>query len=147
MWAKLKAIFDGLDETPTEDQLDQRKRLACAALMIEVATVDNDFDPRELDALRKQLQISFELDDDTAQTLCDEALTERHDATSLHQFTRLVNEHCDPQEKFDLVVGMWRVAFADDDLDKYEEHIIRRASELIYVSHSDFIRAKLEARS
>jgi uncharacterized tellurite resistance protein B-like protein len=42
---------------------------------------------------------------------------------------------------------MWRVAYADERLDKYEEHLIRKISDLIYVSHRDFIRTKHSARS
>ncbi|MCB1855441.1 MAG: TerB family tellurite resistance protein, partial [Halieaceae bacterium] len=41
---------------------------------------------------------------------------------------------------------MWRVAYADGDLDKYEEYLIRQVAELTYVPHGDYIRAKLEAR-
>ena len=41
---------------------------------------------------------------------------------------------------------MWQIAYADGELDKYEEYIIRRVSELIYVAHNDFIRAKQWAR-
>jgi len=37
---------------------------------------------------------------------------------------------------------MWQVAFADDNLDRYEEHLIRKVAELTYVSHQDFIRLK-----
>jgi uncharacterized tellurite resistance protein B-like protein len=41
---------------------------------------------------------------------------------------------------------MWKVAFADGSIDKYEDHIIRRISDLINLSHSDFIRLKINAR-
>ena len=34
---------------------------------------------------------------------------------------------------------------ADGDADSHEEQLIRRVSELLYVSHGDFIRAKLAA--
>ena len=37
---------------------------------------------------------------------------------------------------------MWKIAFADDNLDKYEEHLIRKVSDLIHVSHSDYITQK-----
>jgi uncharacterized tellurite resistance protein B-like protein len=37
---------------------------------------------------------------------------------------------------------MWELAFADGDLSKYEEYVIRKVADLIYVSHSEFIRAK-----
>ena len=67
-------------------------------------------------------------------------------ATSLYEFTRLINDEYDYDEKLRLIENMWRIAFSDDELDKYEEHLIRKVSELIYVSHSDFIRLKLKVR-
>jgi uncharacterized tellurite resistance protein B-like protein len=45
-----------------------------------------------------------------------------------------------------LVENMWRVAFSDQKLDKYEEALIRKVADLIYVSHQDFIKTKLAAR-
>ena len=42
---------------------------------------------------------------------------------------------------------MWRVAFADGNVDKYEEHLIRRVHELLHLDHSDFIAAKQAARA
>ena len=41
---------------------------------------------------------------------------------------------------------MWKIAYADGNIDKDEEHIIRKVSNLIYVAHSDFIKAKINAR-
>ena len=48
-------------------------------------------------------------------------------------------------EKSALLRSMWQVAFADGNVDKYEEHLIRKIAALIYVPHSEFIRTKLEA--
>jgi uncharacterized tellurite resistance protein B-like protein len=41
---------------------------------------------------------------------------------------------------------MWRVAFADRRLDKYEEAQIRKIADLLYVPHKDFIRTKLRVQ-
>jgi uncharacterized tellurite resistance protein B-like protein len=41
-----------------------------------------------------------------------------------------------------VVEAFWRVAFADQELHHYEEHVIRRLADLIHVPHSDFIAAK-----
>jgi uncharacterized tellurite resistance protein B-like protein len=40
---------------------------------------------------------------------------------------------------------MWKVAYADGDLDKYEESIIRKVADLLYIWHSDFVNTKLAA--
>lgn len=42
---------------------------------------------------------------------------------------------------------MWELAYADTELEKYEEYIIRKVADLIYVSHSEFIRAKTTAKA
>jgi len=44
----------------------------------------------------------------------------------------------------ELIEKLWQVAFADHQLDKHEEHVIRRISDLIHVSHSDFMKTKLK---
>lgn len=145
MLAKLKALLtsDFADDSPGEDTL----HLACAALMVEVATIDRHFDESEFKTLINELQTQFELTDADAKALVELAKENRDDAVSLHQFTREINQYLPQQDKFKLLQSMWAVAYADGHIDKYEEHIIRRAAELIHVSHSDFIKAKLSAKN
>jgi len=38
---------------------------------------------------------------------------------------------------------LWQVAFADGHLDPYEEALVRKIADLIYVPHRDFIQSKL----
>ncbi len=57
-----------------------------------------------------------------------------------------MNERYGQPERIALVRNLWRVAFADGDLDRHEEHLVRRVADLLHVRHSDFIRAKQEAR-
>jgi len=130
----------------TEDTETHTWALAAAALMIEVATADQDFDNTELDALLSILSGEFNLTPEQLNTLVTNAKKQSSDATSLFQFTRQVNDSCTHEEKFRLVKGMWQVAYADGAVDKYEEHIIRRISDLMHLPHSQYIRAKQEAR-
>jgi len=45
------------------------------------------------------------------------------------------------------VESLWEVAYADQHLDRYEDHLVRKVADLIHVRHSDFIRTKLEVKS
>ncbi|MEK9649197.1 MAG: TerB family tellurite resistance protein, partial [Gammaproteobacteria bacterium] len=54
--------------------------------------------------------------------------------------------HFDYAEKVQLVMNMWEVAFADGKIDRYEEHLIRKVAELLYLDHKDFILSKQRAR-
>lgn len=147
MLKKIQAFFDSQINTEKEEPSSQDQcQLACAALLIEVATVDQNFDPSELQVLKQHLKNTFNLDEEQLETLTNLAQTEADQATSLFEFTQLINQHFDAEEKYNLLISMWAIAFADGNIDKYEEYLIRRVSELIYVAHSDFIRAKISAR-
>jgi uncharacterized tellurite resistance protein B-like protein len=130
------------DQPPRETQV----RLAAAVLLVEVAAADQAFDDREAQAMMTILAKKFSLSEQQINTLHEQARTEQDHASSLQTYTRVIHEQFTPEQKFELVVNMWEVAYADGELDKYEEHIIRRVSELLYVSHTDFIRAKHQAR-
>lgn len=145
MISRIKALFEG--ETETQGQLSEDERnLACAALLIEVAVIDQEFDPSEFSALKHILVEQYGIAEEECEALARMAEKECEEATSMYQFTQKVNEHCSPEEKFNLIKGMWTIAFADGDLDKYEEYIIRKTADLLYVAHGDFIRAKHAAR-
>lgn len=147
MLSKIRTFFSteltrNQDHELTQDQC----QLATAALLIEVASADRSFEPEELETLKSLLARKFQLDETQLEELTELAEAEKEQATSLYQFTQLINEDCNPEEKYQLMQSMWEVAYADGNLDKYEEHLIRRVAELIYVPHNEFIRAKLEAR-
>ncbi len=144
----IKRFFDENFNHAEDAQLSvNQKQLACAALMVEVATIDEHFDASEFETLKNHLQQQFDLSQDTLEELAQLAHTESQESHSLYQFTRLINDHCTPTEKFELLQGMWKVARADGHVGKYEEYMIRKVSELIYVSHSEFIRAKQTTRA
>lgn len=124
----------------------EQKQLAVAALLIEVGAADYLLDDTELETLLNILQRQFDLAPERLEELSELARAEKDDATSLHQFTHQINNACTPAEKYDLIESMWQIAYADGELDKYEEALIRQVSELIYVPHTQFIRARNSAR-
>lgn len=150
MISGIKAFFEQQfgEEKQDDGDLDgERLNLSCAALMIEVATIDRSFEKPEFDALLKILTSQYGLTREQCDDLVTLAQEEIRESTSLYQFTQLIHDRCSYPQKLNLVKGMWTIAFADGDLDKYEEYIIRKTSELMHVAHADFIRTKQEARA
>lgn len=146
MLLAIKKFFDEKLSVSSEQSSDQDNRkieLASAALMFELIKTDSKIDAREKQALAQVLRDTFALDDETVSSLVTMAQEATDEATSLYEFTTLVNEHYGYDQRVKLIENLWRVAFADTKLDRYEEHLIRRVSDLIYVRHSDFIRTKL----
>lgn len=120
--------------------------LAGAALMVELMRSDQQLDPREQDEFIRVLRQTFGLEQHDIEEIRTLAARQAEDATSLFEFTRLVNDHYCYKDKVTLIENLWRLAFADQRLDKYEEGLIRRVADLIHVSHGDFIQAKLKVR-
>ncbi|GAB5415322.1 MAG: TerB family tellurite resistance protein [Congregibacter sp.] len=140
MMALFKKLFADSEEdtTPTAEKLN----LAAAALLVEVARADFTQDAEEEQAMLTALTVTLGVDASQVETLVSDAEARVDEATSLFEFTRLINDHYAYEDKYRLIEAMWRVAFADGAIDKYEEHMVRRASDLIYLNHEDFIRAK-----
>ena len=132
--------------TPGEQEPLANSHLAAAALLVEVAAIDQHFAPDEWRQLRQSLCTQCGLSETEAAELIDEARQASANSTSLYDFTREINQHFQYEDKLQLMENLWRVAYADGNLDKYEEHIIRRIADLIYVSHGDFIRMKIVVR-
>lgn len=134
------------DDSP-EASNETRLQLASAALMIELIRADRQFDQSETDAMLAILKDRFSLDQSALDELMALAEEEAKEATSLYQFTSLMNEHFEYPDKVLMVLNMWEVAYADGRIDRYEEHLIRKVADLLYLSHKDFITSKQEARA
>lgn len=145
MLGRLQTYFRERLAPGVDDDPEHRRNLAAAALLIEVARADFEFDDDEQHAIETLLGETLELASDEIAEIVRLAHEESRDATSLHQFTRLIHESHSLDEKKRLMEALWRVAYADGRLDKYEEQLLRRIADLLHLRHAEFIRAKHSA--
>ena len=141
---KLKELL-GRESTTVSEAEHRALELACAALMFEVARADFSVETTEQDTVTSLLKEQFNLSADEVSTITEAAFEQADAATCLFEFTRTLNELASAEQKRDLLAMMWRVAMADDALSRYEEHVIRKVADLLYVPHSDLIAAKQSA--
>ena len=141
MIERLKQFFapgEQAPETPDAHQLT----VAATALMVQLARVDSDEDQAELRPIVDFAVRSEEVTRAEAEEILADALSQADDSTSLYEFTGLINEHLDQPQKQALLESIWRVAFADGRIDKYEEHLIRRMADLLHLNHRDSLQAR-----
>ena len=143
---KIKSFFSK-NVLEAETEITSPDQLATAALLIEVMVIDGDLDDQEMQAIAGTLANMLHLSKEQIDQLIELSKEEVADATSLYQFTKEINEHFDIEKKLSLMTAMWRVAFADGHLDKYEENIIRRVADLLHIRHSEYIRCKANAKN
>ncbi|AJQ95922.1 TerB family tellurite resistance protein [Gynuella sunshinyii] len=138
---KILAWFNAEEESA--DSLDVK--LAEAVLLVEVMMADNRVDDQEIQGIREVLAQEFSLSQREQDEVIEAAEQMVQESNDLYRFTECLNSHFDVERKFQFIVKLWRIAFADGDLDQYEDHMIRKINELLYLHHSHFMRAKHEA--
>jgi len=146
MIERLKQLFAAPEAEPAKPD-DHQLAVAATALMVQLSGVDNDRDERELQTIVDCAVKAHQITREEAREILDDALTHADDAVSLYEFTGQINETLSHDEKHALLVSIWRVAFADGRIDKYEEHLIRRIADLLHLNHREFMQARHQAEN
>ncbi|HHJ14129.1 MAG TPA: TerB family tellurite resistance protein [Gammaproteobacteria bacterium] len=143
MLSAIKEFFGARIDPPGPGGHDEHQlQLATAALLFEMLRADHHTDEREFQAIEHCLREVFSLSPAETGELAGLARRASEESISLHPFTRLINERFSAPDKVRVVEMLWRVAFADGRLDRYEEALVRKLADLLYVPHRDFIRAR-----
>lgn len=149
----IKRLFEQIVEavSPTESEEQdaagraQAIRKATAVLMLDVALADKVFDERELEHLVELAGAHFGLQGAEAEELIDSARSEAEELVSLHEFTHLLHHSLSEDEKAEIVGMLWEIAYTDGRLDKYEDALVLKISDLLYVNRARVMRLKHDA--
>lgn len=136
----LSEFGEGTKPAPLFESGDYR--LAAAALLIHVMTIDGHEKDTEHDRLRAILKNQFALDDEQADTLIEAATTAARDAIDLYRFTSLLNRSLDEAGRLRVVEMMWEIVYADGKANEFEDNVIWRAADLLGISSRDRIEMR-----
>ena len=148
MIIRIKRYFESrllISTTECQTNIDEKLKLSCAVLMLEMVHVDGELHENEAQKIRHLLQRQFDINESETEELLAIAHEEKISATDYYQFTTLINRHYSQEQKIYLVEQLWHIAYADDSIDKFEEHLVRRLAELLHVPHRHFIQSKHRA--
>ena len=127
LFAKLTAIFETPEATPAAAH--DPTAVAMAALMVQLARADGDYDDGERAGIRAALDARF--GEGEALLTAGEAAEET--AMDSHQFTRLVKNAYEPEERSDLLEDLWEIVLADGARDANENALMRQFGALLHV--------------
>lgn len=145
MIASLRSLFSRLSgaAAPSDDaSREEELRLATAVLLIEMMRADFSEQESEAQAVEHLLARHFDIDAAASEALAEDGRDEADRAVSLHEYTRLLHAELSDAEKSRIIEMLWEVALADESLDKYEDYLVRKIAELLYVPHVELIRLK-----
>ena len=140
LFDRLKEAIQPQDAAARDPQRAQQ--IAASVLLLEMAHADNNHDPAEYDMIRRQLSAHFGLETGEVEELMTAAAPEAESAVSLYEYLKTLNEGLDEREKREVLEMLWRVAYADNELDAHEEALLRELSDLLYLPHAEFMKAK-----
>lgn len=138
-------INDGSEPGVSEHRL----QLATAALLVEMTRADYEVQAVEQQKILELAKHHFSLDAAETRDLVELAENEADRAVTLHEFTSLLNDHYNYGQKVHVIELLWEVAYADGEIEKYEDYLVRKVADLLYIKHRDFIAARhrVEERS
>jgi uncharacterized tellurite resistance protein B-like protein len=125
---------------------DTDYRLAAAALLVHIATLDQKFEALEKDKVRDLLAERFELGAEEVDKLFQAAQRADAEAVDLYRFTSVINHALDDDGRRRVVEMMFKVAYADGKLSEFEDNMVWRASELLHVPARERVTIRRQVR-
>lgn len=141
MLEDLKRFFaDLVDGGKAQHHFDDNDyRVAVAALLVHVATLDGNLTVSGRQRLRAILQARFALDDDLTDELVAAAEAADREAVDFYHFTSLLTRTLDEGGRQRIVAMMWEMVLADGRISEFEDNVLWRVADLLGISNGQRI--------
>lgn len=120
------------EQTPQERRFSEAE-IASAALLVEAAAMDGDFDEGERATIHRLLERRFKLNPDEAMRLLGAGEKLQSQSNEVFKFTLAANRAFSEEERIELVEMLWTTVLSDGVVHDYEGNLMRRIAGLLYV--------------
>jgi len=124
----------------------RRLQVAAAVLMVAVIRADEASHLDEHRVLTRALHALLDARPEEALSVVREAEETLAQAQGLAGVVTLLDERCTTVQKKRLLEALWRLAYADAELQGEEEYLVRKVARLLHLTTADLIETKLQAR-
>lgn len=122
-------------------------RVAAAALMVHVATLEHDLTGPARRRLAVLLKARFSLTDALTEELVEAAVAADREAVDFYHFTQLLMRTLDESGRLRVVEMLWEMAFADGTISEFEDNMLWRVADLLAVSPRDRLTLRRQVLS
>jgi uncharacterized tellurite resistance protein B-like protein len=130
-------------EISSTKSTSKKYQVATAALLVEIAKADGDFSDDERKRIIDLMKKDFDLEDECVNELLELSEQKVKDNVSIYEFSSVINESFNQQEKLELIKNLWRIIYEDGKLDSHEDRLIKIIGSTMNIEHKDIISAKL----
>ena len=110
---------------------DDKSYSNIAALLIHVAKIDENYEDKEKEIIRKTL-IELGATISNIDKLIADASVIEENSNQILSFTREV-KNAPESDKIRIVESLWKIIYSDDNADMYETNLMRRLAGLLYI--------------
>lgn len=141
-----KIIRNFLDDLEKADEpikvIHSQKQLAEAALMYHVIAVDGVIHDEERQRMAEVLAQHFDLSEEETKALATDAKLAEHEAIDLYQFTAVLKNSLNEEDRISIIENLWEMVFADGVIHELEDNVVWRVAELLGVDSRDRMALK-----
>ena len=110
---------------------DEKSYSKIAALLIHTAKIDEAYDEKEKDIIRKTL-IELGAKSSNVDKFISDAVIIEENSNQILDFTKEV-KNLPESDKIKIIESLWRIIYSDDSADIYETNLMRRLAGLLYI--------------
>ncbi|MBP6011298.1 MAG: TerB family tellurite resistance protein [Alphaproteobacteria bacterium] len=123
-----------------------RRQVAVAALLVEASRLDGHYDAVEQGTVIRLLRDTLKLPAEQARTLLSLAEVRQANTYDNWIFCEAIKRGYSIAERAEIVTDLWKVAFADGQLSRFEDEMIARAAKELGLSDAGAAEAKKAAQ-
>ncbi len=120
--------------------------VATAGLFLEMVYADFDVHPEEEAQMVKALKNIFDLSEQDIAPILETARRTREQRQDIWRFASLLKDHLSRSQRLQILTNLWKIVFADGRVDRYEDALMHKITNLLALDHSDMIEAKLKVK-
>jgi uncharacterized tellurite resistance protein B-like protein len=110
---------------------DDKSYSNIAALLIHVAKIDENYDDKEKEIIKKTL-IELGAASSNIDKLISDASVIEENSNQILNFTREV-KNVPESDKIRIIESLWKIIYSDNNADMYETNLMRRLAGLLYI--------------
>ena len=122
-------FFKNKDKTVSGDNDSLCK---IAALLINAAKIDENYEETEKDIIKKTL-IELGAEKSSIDDIISKATTIEENSNQILDFTREI-KNSPESDKIKIIESLWKIIYSNNNADMYEANLMRRLAGLLYIN-------------
>ncbi len=135
------------EDTQNQESLEKRIQIATCALFLEIANSDDNFADEERKLIVSLLKNEYDLSEEEVDSLIETTQKTLDNSIDIWQFTNLINQNFSDDEKVRILENIWKIIYADEKLDTYEDYLAHKIANLLRLPHKTLIDTKLKVKN